>query len=236
MEFRRITNLPPVRLHDHQQPEDGRSSSRRGRHRPRLRQPGHPVARDRGREAGRGRSHRPQPPVLDEPGPAQPPRSPLAALYERKWGVDARPRDRDHQHDRLEGGLQPPDVGAAAVRRRRHRAEPQLPDPHLRPAVRRGRPAPGADAHRRRLLRGPRDGVDGRLAEAAGADHLVPAQPDRRLRRPRVHAARRRLLPRARDDRGARLRLRRPRLRRLRAARRSSRPRAPRSARSSCTR
>ncbi len=45
-----------------------------------------------------------------------------------------------------------------------------------------------------------------------------PAQPDDRLRRPRVHAAARRLRARARGDRRARLRVRRRRLRRIPAA------------------
>ena len=155
-------------------------------------------------------------------------REAVAALYQRTLGRRARPRAGDHQHDRLEGGLQPPDVGAARPRRRGDRAQPELPDPHLRPAVRRRRPAPGADAQprrpagaerlRRRLLRQPHHRLRRRLAQAAGAGHLVPAQPDRRRRRPAVHAAGRRLLPRAGDDRRPRLRLRRHRLRRLRPA------------------
>ena len=126
-------------------------------------------------------------------------REAIAALYERKLGRRARPRARDHQHDRLQGGLQPPDVGAARPWRRGHRAQPQLPDPHLRPAVRRRRPAPGADAQprrpagagrlRRRLLRQPDHRLRRRLAQAAGARHLLPAQPDRAGRRPAVHAA-----------------------------------------------
>ena len=74
------------------------------------------------------------------------------------------------------------------------------------------------DGLRRRLLRPPHHGLRHRLAEAARARHLLPAQPDRRVRRPRLHAARRRLLPRAGDDRRPRLRLRRRRLRRLPAA------------------
>ena len=236
MEFRRITNLPPVRLHDHQQPEDRGTASGRRRDRPRVRQPRHPLAGDRRREAGRGRPHRPQPPLLDVAGacPSCARRSPR--LYERNWGVDARPRAGDHQHDRLEGGLQPPHVGAAEPRRRRHRAQPELPDPHLRPAVRRRRPAPGADAH---LVRRPRPArTSPATSSTASRPPGTSAGPSpgcwssrSRTTRPGpcvdldVHAAGRRLLPRARDDRRARLRLRRRRLRRLRAAVASCRPR-----------
>ena len=52
----------------------------------------------------------------------------------------------------------------------------------------------------------------------ARAGHLLPPQPDRRLRRARLHAAGRRLLPRTRDDRRPRLRLCRRRVRRVPAA------------------
>ena len=110
-------------------------------------------------------------------------------LLQEQVGRRPRHRTRDHQRDRLEGGLQPPDVGAARPRRRGDRAEPELPDPHLRPVVRRRRPAPGADevpgrpvaarALRRRLHGEPADRVGRRLAEAPRARHLVPAQPDR---------------------------------------------------------
>ena len=150
-------------------------------------------------------------------GPAQPAPGRRPSLLPQ-LGRHPRPRDRDHQHHRVEGGVQPPHVGAAPVGRRRHRAGAQLPHPHLRAALRRRRPAPDPDAHRRRLPRRARDGVGHRLAEAARARHLLPAQPDGRVRGSRLHAAGRRLLPRARDDRGARLRLRRRRLRRLPAA------------------
>ena len=43
-------------------------------------------------------------------------RQAVAALYLRKFGVDARPRDRGALDHRRQGGLQPPDVGAAAAR------------------------------------------------------------------------------------------------------------------------
>ena len=89
---------------------------------------------------------------------------------------------------------------------------------------------------RRGLLREPPHRLRHRLAQAARARDLVPAQPDRRHGRPAVHAARRRLLSRAGDDRRARLRLRRYRLQRREAASASSRRRAPRRSPSSSTR
>ena len=155
-------------------------------------------------------------------------REAIAGYYQRTWDVELDPEIGDHQHDRVEGGVQPPDVGAPRSGRRGDRAQPELPDPHLRPAVRRRRPAPGADALARRpertrgvrrgVLRAPHHRLRPRLAQAAGARDLVPAQPDRGVRRARLHAAGRRLLPRAGDGGRPRLRLRRRRLRRLPAA------------------
>ena len=63
-----------------------------------------------------------------------------------------------------------------------------------------------------------RRGLGGVVAAAEGDRPLVPAQPDDRVRRPRVHAAHGRLRPRARRPARARLRLRRSRVRRVRAA------------------
>ncbi len=207
-----------VRVHDHQRAE-GRGTAQRGRRdRPRLRQPGHPLARDRGREAGRGRpasaattatrcrracpsSARPSPRCTSATG---------ASTLDPETEITNTIGSKEGFSHLMWVLLQPGD--AAIV------PSAELPDPHLRPAVRRRRSAPGPDAHRRRLLRGPGDGVERRLAQAPRARDLLPAQPHRRVRRPAVHAAGRRLLPRARDDRGARLRLRRRRLRRLPAA------------------
>ena len=44
---------------------------------------------------------------------------PIADLYQRKFGVDARPRDAGVLHHRRQGGLLAPDVGAARPGRRR---------------------------------------------------------------------------------------------------------------------
>ena len=194
MEFRRITNLPPYvfTIINNLKIEARRAGADvidLGFGNPDI-----PSPADRRRQARRGGAEPAQPPLLAEPRPAQAARGDRR-LLRADVGRRARPRARDHQHDRLQGGLQPPDVGAARPRRRGHRAQPELPDPHLRSAVRRRRPAPGADARahpprgppelRRRLLRQPPHRVRHRLAEAARARDLVPAQPDRRQRRPR---------------------------------------------------
>ena len=227
MEFRRITNLPPYVFTII---NDLKIEARRAGadvDRPRLRQPRHPVAGHRRREAGRGGAQPAQPPLLAEPRPAQAARGDRR-LLQAQVGRRPRPRARDHQHDRLEGGLQPPDVGAARPRRRGDRAEPELPDPHLRPAVRRRRPAPGADALPGRPGRS-EDFADDFFDSLQTAYDIgwpkprvlvisFPHNPTGACVDLDVHAAGRRLLPRARDDRRARLRLRRHRLRRLPAA------------------
>ena len=144
MEFRRITNLPPyvftiinnLKIEARRAGVDVIDLG--------FGNPDIPSPRDRRREAGRGGPHRPQPPLLDVSRGLPKLRVAVGRALRAQLGRHARPGDRDHQHDRVEGGLQPPDVGAAPVGRRRHRAEPELPDPHLRPAVRRRRPAPGA--------------------------------------------------------------------------------------------
>ena len=109
-------------------------------------------------------------------------REAIAGYYETHVGRHRRPGDGDHQHHRVEGGLQPPDVGAPRPRRRGDRPQPELPDPHLRAALRRRRPAPGADALarpsrraqrvRRGVLRPPHHGLRHRLAQAPRARHL----------------------------------------------------------------
>ena len=96
------------------------------------------------------------------------------------------------RHDRLEGRHRAP--GARHPRPRRHRAgaEPELPDPHLRPGHRRRRhPARAQDAGRR-LLRRARARDQGVVPEAEDADHQLPGQPDRAVRRAGVLRAHRR--------------------------------------------
>ena len=146
-------------------------------------------------------------------------RQAICDLYERRFGVDARSRDAgDHDH-RRQGGPVPPDVGAApAGRHRRSSRARATRSTSTRPVL------AGADVARvpmgpeRGPLRKRRRDVRAVLA-AAPRDHpLVPAQPDDRDGRPRVHAASRRLRARARGAARARLRLCGPRLRRLPAA------------------
>ena len=159
----------------------------------------------------------PQPPLLGQP------RHPQAAPGGRRAVPaqvrrDAGPGDRGAVHDRRQGGLQPPDVGAAAARRRGPRAEPVLPHPHLGPVLRRCRCAAGPGRHRRGLRRERDGGLGARLAQAARGGAVVPAQPDHGDGRAGRPAAAGRLGPRARRRAGARLRLRRRRVRRLAAA------------------
>ena len=195
-----------LRLDDHQQPQDRGPSSRRGHHGLRLRQPRHPLARYRRREAGRSRPQPPQPSVLVEQGHPQAARGRRRSLrpeLERR----ARRGDRDHHDHRGQRRLVAPHVGLARTRRQRVRAEPQLPDPHLRTAVRRRRGAAGQDRSGRRLLWQPGRGVGDAVAEAPGADPVVPAQPDNGMCRPSLDAAPGRLGPRARGGARPRLRL-----------------------------
>ena len=159
-------------------------------------------------------------------------RRPLPAPLRRR----ARPRHRGHQHHRRQGGLQPPHVGAAPGRRRLPRAEPELPDPHLGPVLRRRRRPPGARRRRRGLHRQRDGGVGARLAQAPGHRAVVPAQPDDGVRRAGATSSASSTgpasatscssttspTPRRRSTAGCR--------------RRSSSARAPRSAPSSCTR
>ncbi len=181
MEFRRINVLAAVRLRHHGRAEDRGPASRRGRHRPRVRQPRHPVARRRGEEARGGGREPAQPPLLVEPRhPEAAPgdHRPLPAQVRRR----ARPRDAGVHHHRRQGGLLAPHVGAARPRRRRAGAEPVVPDPHLGPDPRRRRGSPRAPRPGAGLLRQPARGVGGLVAAAAGHRALVPAQ----SRRPRA--------------------------------------------------
>ena len=92
-------------------------------------------------------------------------RQAVADLYKRRFDVRPRPRHRGDLHHRRQGGLQPPDVGAARPRRRVHGAVAVVPDPHLGPAVRRRRGARGADDHRRQR-RGPAPRADHRTCSS----------------------------------------------------------------------
>ena len=182
MEFRRITNLPPYvfTIINNLKIEARRAGVDvidLGFGNPDI--PSPEIAVEKLAEAAR---ITPQPPLLDVARACPSSARPSAALYERSWGVDARPRDRDHQHHRLQGGLQPPHVGAAAAGRRRHRAQPQLPDPHLRPAVRRRRPAPGADAPTGPGHAGTSSTASRRPGRSAGRSPACSSSPSRTTR------------------------------------------------------
>ena len=222
MEFRRINGLPPVRLRAHRRAEAGGPSSRSRRHRPRLRQSRPPVARPRGREAGRGRPQPAEPPLLARrgasPSCARP--SPLSTCA--KFGVELDPETEVVSTIGAKEGLLAPHVGAGRARatprscpRRPTRSTSRRPlfagadvrQVRLtarRPSRRHERARPG-----RRLLRRPHARLGGGVAEAPGHRPVVPAQPHHRLRRPRVHGAPGRVRPRARDRPRPRLRLRR---------------------------
>ena len=235
MEFRRITNLPPyvftiidgLKVAARRAGEDVIDL---GFGNPDL--PSPPTAVDKLCEAVRNpRNHRYSAsrgiPKL---------RQAVADLYAAALRGGPRPRDRGHHHHRGQGGLLPPDVGAAPAGRRRPGALAVVPDPHLGAAVRRGRGARDPRRHRRGLLRERQAGLPVLLAPAPGDRALVPPQPDHHLRRPRLHAADGRLRPRERGPAGPRQRLRRARLRRLPPALDPPGRPGPSSARSSCTR
>ena len=179
MEFRRIPGLPPYvfTIIDGLKIEARRAGQDVDR--PRLRQPRPAVARDRGREAGRGGAQHAAT-TATRPAGASPScarRSPSSTSAGSASTLD--PDTEVHLHHRRQGGLQPPDVGAAAARRRRARAV-------ARPtrSTSGARYFAGADArqvadrHRRGLRRERDGGLGVRLAQAAGDRAVVPAQPD----------------------------------------------------------
>ena len=60
-------------------------------------------------------------------------REAVAARYLRRFGVELDPETGGHQHHRGQGGLLPPDVGAAPAGRRGAGPVAVVPDPHLGP-------------------------------------------------------------------------------------------------------
>ena len=121
MEFRRINALPPYVFGDHGRAEDRGPASRRGRHRPRLRQPRHPVARRRGRRSSPRRCENPRNHRYSSSRGIPKLRLAITDLYRRKFGVELDPETQACTHHRRQGGLLAPDVGAARPRRRRAR-------------------------------------------------------------------------------------------------------------------
>ena len=244
VEFRRITNLPPYVFTIINNLKIEARARRRGRDRPRLRQPRHPLAGDRRREARRGGAHAAQPPLLALARAPEAARGRRRAVRSAAGASSSTPRlEITNTIGSKEGFshlmwvlLEP---GDAAI----------VPSPSY-PIHIYGPLFAGADL-RQVPMRSCRPGVGttpGLLRAACTTAWDVgwpkprvlvisfPHNPTGACVDLDVHAAGRRLLPRARDDRRARLRLRRHRLRRLQAALASCRPREPRSAPSSCTR
>ena len=187
MEFRRINALPPyvfgiidaLKIEARRAGEDVIDLG--------FGNPDIPSPDDRGREAGRGGRATRATTATRRAAASRSCASAIADLYRRKFGVELDPETEVVHHHRRQGGLLAPDVGAARPGRRRARAEPVVPDPHLGPDPRRRRGAPRAPRPRAGLLRQPARGVGGVVAAAAGHRAVVPAQPDDRVRRPRVH-------------------------------------------------
>ena len=132
--------------------------------------------------------------------------------------------DRSDRDDRLEGGHRAPRARDARPRRHGARAESELSDPHLRSRDRRRRHPARAERRRRRFLRRARADDPHELSEAQDADHQLPVESDRAVRRAAV----------LREDRRARARARhlgrpRPRVRRHHASTAGKRRRSCRS-------
>ena len=102
-------------------------------------------------------------------------REAIAGYYQRTWGVELDVETEITNTIGSKEGFSHLMWVLLEHGGRGHRAEPQLPDPHLRTVVRRRRPPPGADAItcssrrarlvRRGVLRSPDDGLRHRLAE-----------------------------------------------------------------------
>ena len=139
-------------------------------------------------------------------------------LYRERWGVELDPETQVTTTIGAKEGLShlmwvllgPGDSALVP--------SPSYPIHIYAPDLRRRERRAGADGAGARPLRRARRHVRAHAAAAARRHPLVPAQPDDRGRRARVHAARRRLRARAGARARPRLRLRRPRLRRPRAA------------------
>ena len=153
-------------------------------------------------------------------------REAVAALYQRNWGVELDPETGDHQHDRLEGGLQPPDVGAARTGRRgrscRARATRSTSTARCSPVptcarCRCGTATRATSTSRATSSRASDRAYDIGWPKPRCSSSRFPHNPTG-ARVDLAFMQRSSTSPRARDDRRARLRLRRRRLRRLPAA------------------
>ena len=127
MEFRRIHDLPPyvfatIDELKREPRRDGRDVIDLGFGNPDIPSPA--IAVEKLAEAAR---KPPQPPLLAPAAASRKLREAVAELYERTFGVSSTPRPRCRQHDRRQGGLQPPDVGAARAGRRAVVPSPSYP-------------------------------------------------------------------------------------------------------------
>ena len=105
-------------------------------------------------------------------------RQAICELYERRFGVDARPGARGDHDDRREGGARAPAVGARRAGRRRARAGAELPDPHVRAGLRRRDGRAGGDGRRTRTSSANlADAYERSAAAAARRDPSFPHNP-----------------------------------------------------------
>ena len=91
MEFRRIDALPAVRLRHDRRAEDGGPAGRRGRHRPRVRQPRHPVARPSRSTSSREAARNPRNHRYSASRGIPKLRLAITDLYQRRFGVELDP-------------------------------------------------------------------------------------------------------------------------------------------------
>ncbi len=207
---------PALRLRDRQRPEVEGARQGRGHHRPRDGQSRPGDAQAHRQQAGRGGPQSAQPPLLGLQGD-HPAAEGGHELVPHPLRGRAGRGDRGNRHHRGQGGHGPPGPCGAPAGGRGAGPQPDLSHPLLLGGDRRRRPALGAAHPGRRLLRPAAGDGPARLAQGQAPDPLLPAQPDDALRGPRVLRQGRRLRARAPADGGARLRLRRFRLRRLQA-------------------
>ena len=120
-----------------------------------------------------------------------------AGYYQRRFGVTVDPDKEVIVTLGSKEGPRQPRPGDHRAGRRRARAQPELPDPHLRLHHRRRRDPLDPGRARRGLLPPPRNVDALQRAAAQGAGGRLSVQPDRLCRRPRFLRAARRLRARA---------------------------------------
>ena len=170
------------------------------------------------------------PPVPLQPGARLASARPWPSSTPRRFGVDARPGDRDHPGAGRQGGRRQRQPGLPRPRRRRPGERPRLPGLHHRAAA--GR-APSRCPCPSLPELGFQPDLEAIPADVAARARMMflnyPNNPTGGGDRGRLLRARGRVRATPRPDRRARQRLLRDHLRRLPRARRSSRRRAPRT-------